>query len=106
MSSLSKRLLLLYLIVIVLLAALGAYNQELHATRIALMAQKVALEAERVELRGRAATVTGPMAVRAWAVERGMVPAAQLGEAAAILRLEPPEVATPQTGLELWTVWR
>jgi hypothetical protein len=105
-SSLLKRLMLLYLTLLLILAALGAHNQALHAERLALLNLKAQRELERVELRGRSAVITGPMAVRAWALSRGMVPVPQLSEAATVMKLNPPVMAVPKTGLEIVTVWR
>lgn len=106
MSSLLKRLMFVYLALVLALAALGAHNQTLRAERVTLLGLKAQRELERVEMRSKSAVVTGPMAVRAWALSRGMVPVPQLSEAANVLKLDPPVRAVPETGLEIVTVWR
>ncbi len=106
MTKLSKRLLIVYVGLLILLAALGAHNQELQSERVYLMQKKAALEDERVELRAQAAAVTGPLAVRAWALEQGMVAVPQGHEATLVPALDPPILSTPPTGLEVKTLWR
>lgn len=106
MTSLSKRLLLLYVGLVLALSALGSHNQALRAERVSLMNYKAQLELKRVDLRAETATVTGPMAVRAWAYGAGMQPATTLQEAMDVAKSEPPIIATRETGLEIRTIWR
>ncbi|MDQ3396397.1 MAG: hypothetical protein M3511_01280 [Deinococcota bacterium] len=102
----SKRLLLGYVGLVLVLAVLGAHNQALRAERVELMAVKSQLEGRRVELRAQAALVTSPMAVRAWAQGRGMVASTYVSETSQVASLHPPSMAVPETGLEIKTVWR
>jgi hypothetical protein len=96
-----------YLVLLLALAALGAWNQHLLATELDAMDRREALRREIVDLRAAAAAVQGPLAVAAWAQERGMVPAPEIERVDHVLPLPAPTVpALPETGLEVRTVWR
>jgi hypothetical protein len=96
-----------YLALLLVLAALGGWNQHLLARELAAMDQREALRREIVDLRAAAAAVQGPLAVAAWAQQRGMVPAPEIDRVDHVLPLPAPTVAPlPATGLEVRTVWR
>jgi hypothetical protein len=96
----------LYLVLLLMLAALGANNQELVERRAALVARKEALLQSVARAEVRAAAVEGPLAVARWSATAGMVPLPE-GRVAAVVAPEPaPEDAPPAGSLELRTVWR
>lgn len=96
-----------YVAMLLGLAALGAWNQHLLAEELDLMDRRETLRREIVDLRADAATIEGPLAVAAWAQDRGMVPAPEVDRVEHVLPLPAP-VASPEqpVGLEVRTVWR
>jgi hypothetical protein len=107
MSKRSRRLVLVYLTLLIALAALGAYNQALYRQHWTLLHLKQERQIELSSLRAEAAHITGPLAVRAWALERGMVstPEGHV-EAQQVIAVRPPQITLPQGGWEIRTVWR
>ena len=106
MTRISQRLLALYLASLLALAALGAHNQLRRGHHEAVLGQKNLLQTQLSALRQEAAGVTGVLAIRSWAVERGMVAAPEalnVGEVDAALA---PRTPLPQGALEVDTLWR
>lgn len=101
-----SRPVLAFLAVMLLLAAAGSVHQRTRIERAELLATKNALVAEMGDLRTAANRVRGPRAVRAWALERGMIPAPENVDTLAVAPLAPPLPTPPSTGLEVTTVWR
>jgi outer membrane biosynthesis protein TonB len=108
MTSLAKRAVLLYALLILVLAVLGAHGQMRyrHNARLLMLKDEalVTLAARRAE----AAAVNGPLAVTTWARSAGMVPAP---EAPDVMQVAPSPVAPPAAQpappyLEIRTVWR
>ncbi len=107
MTRRAARAIATYLVLLLALAALGSWNQRLLATELDALDQREALRREIVDLRAAAAAVQGPLAVAAWAQERGMVPAPEIERVDHVLPLPAPTVPPPpETGLEVRTVWR
>lgn len=96
----------LQLCLLLLLAGLGAYNQQRHQRHRELIRHKELLYAQRSDLRRRAATIIGPAAVRAWARSEGMVPTPEGRPASNVAHLSPPSMSLPELGLEIGTSWR
>ena len=95
-----------YLILLLVLALLGATNQRLYRSQLQLMDQKESLLSEVADTRRRAALVNGPTAVANWAAVSGMVPVPEALESVLVapdnVVLEP----LPTPSLEIRTVWR
>ena len=106
MTKRNGSLLALYLALIITLAALGASNQERHRTHYALLESKRALQYELSDLRSEAAQIKGPLAVRRWALSHGMISSPEGTEATEIASVPTPEPKTPDSGLEVRTIWR
>jgi hypothetical protein len=106
MTRLSQRLVMLYLALLLALAALGAHNQVRRSLHADLLSDKAALQDQISSLRRNAAEVTGALAVRAWAHARGMVPAPEVANVAYVAPAAPPEEAAQPSELEVYTVWR
>jgi hypothetical protein len=106
MSPRVQRLFLLYLGLLVVLAALGATNQQLYRQQATLMTQKAALQVTLSDLRRATAEVTGALAVREWAHARGMIAVPNAKEAYDVAPVPPPEIPILEYGLEVRTVWR
>ncbi len=106
MTKRSQSLITLYLALIIALAALGAYNQDRHRLHFSLLETKRALQYDLSDLRSEAAQVKGPLAVRRWALSRGMISSPEGAEATQIAPVNVPEPKTPETGLEVRTIWR
>ncbi len=102
----AKRWLSLYFALLLGLAILGSYNQQLYRTHRALIDHKEELILQRTELRSRAAKIEGAKYVRAWAELRGMVPVTSLVKAGTISEGGAPRIEYPSSGLELFTSWR
>ncbi len=95
----------LYLILLVGLAAFGTHNQRLYRKQRELINEKSERYILLSDLRSEAATVTGPAAVRAWALARGMTsPEGQ--ETFQVSPVPPPDPPRPPGGLEIRTIWR
>ncbi len=106
MTRTSQRLLALYLACLVALAALGAHNQLNYGRHEALLGQKASLQVQLSSLRQEAAGVTGALAVRRWALKRGMVAAPEALNVRVVTAAPPPITPTIKGKLELYTLWR
>lgn len=106
MTRTSQRLLALYLACLVALAALGAHNQLRHLEHEDLLVQKSTLQAQLSLLRQEAAGVTGALAVRNWALGRGMIAAPEALNIRAVAAAPAPTPPVPRGELELYTLWR
>lgn len=106
MTRLSQRLFMLYLALLLALAALGAHNQVRRSLHADLLSDKAALQTQLSSLRRSAAEVSGALAIRSWAHARGMVAAPEVQNVSEVAPSAPPAVVQPVTGLEVYTVWR
>ena len=106
MTKSSRRLLTLYLGALLALAYLGVQNQAGYHQHEQLLQQKRVLQLQLQGLRRDAALVNGTLAVRQWALKRGMVPAP---EALNIREVEagpaPAAAPLPHGELEVYTLW-
>lgn len=103
----TRRLLYTYLSLMMLLSAFGAYNQKQHMLHWRLMQTKQEHQVLLSDLRAQAAHITGPLAVRQWAIERGMVSTPEGQAALTVYPVPAPSNHLPQAGgLEIRTVWR
>ncbi|MBX3139666.1 MAG: hypothetical protein KF875_02840 [Trueperaceae bacterium] len=95
-----------YLVLLLVLAVMGASNQGLLRHQLDLMDRKEELSASVARARLVAGTVTAPQAVAAWARAAGFVPVPEGGiaVAAAAGSVDVPPVEGPS--LEVRTVWR
>lgn len=107
MSRRSRRLVLGYVCLVLILAAAGAHNQGLYREHWRLLQVKQERQVSLSELRADAAHITGPLAVREWAYERGMVstPEGHL-DAQPVIATPAPQTAVRNGGLEIRTLWR
>lgn len=106
MNGLGRRALPIYLVLLLVLAALGGANQDRLSRELALMDAREAARLEIVELRARAASVEGPLAVSRWAQENGMVPAPEVDALVHVMPIPAPTLADARSHLEVRTVWR
>lgn len=106
MTRTSQRLLALYLACLLALAALGARNQLRYNYHESLLQQKESLQAQLSALRQNAAGISGALAVRSWALERGMVAAPEALNQSDVEAAPAPVTLLPQGKLELYTLWR
>ncbi|MEX2501420.1 MAG: hypothetical protein WD336_03505 [Trueperaceae bacterium] len=101
------RALPVYLVLLLVLAAIGAQNQTLLHEEVALIEERERTRRSVVLLRAEAASVQGPLAVAGWAQEQGMVPAPEADAIEHVLALPGPEPTPPSgSGVEVRTVWR
>lgn len=107
MTRRAGRAIAVYLVCVLVLAALGAWNQRLLASELELMERRETLRRDIVDLRAAAAAVQGPLAVAAWAQDQGMVPAPEIDRVEHVVTLPAPVLPAPtEVGLEVRTVWR
>lgn len=100
------RIVFIYLILIALLAAVGAMNQAKFRTQWQLIDRKESLQLEVAALRIQAATITGPLAVQRWAADNGMVAASESREPRYVHPMPAPHMTLTQPTLEIQTIWR
>jgi hypothetical protein len=108
MTRLAKRLVLTYVLLTLVLAALGSHGQTRYRHHARLLDHK---EEALVTLAGRraeAAAVNGPLSIARWARASGMVPAP---EAPDVMQVAPSPVPPPEARhlpslMEIRTVWR
>ncbi|HEX7003239.1 MAG TPA: hypothetical protein VF168_03535 [Trueperaceae bacterium] len=101
-----SRLVPLYLILVLALAAVGGVNQGRYRYEAQLIERKSELYAHITELRAGAAQVRGPLAVGAWAREQGMVPSPEIELVRHVAPYPAPQTTPLPTGVEVRTVWR
>ena len=106
MTQLSQRLFVLYLALLLALAAMGAHNQARRSLHAQLIADKGALEFQLGSLRKSAAEVTGALAIRSFAHAQGMIAAPEAFSVTEVAPTPAPEFTSPETGLEVRTLWR
>ncbi len=106
MTRSSRNLLALYLSALLVLAYLGVQNQRGYYQHEYLLQQKRTLQAQLQGLRRDAASVNGTLAVRNWALARGMVPAPEALNIREVNPAPAPTVVLPQGELEVYTLWR
>lgn len=106
MTRTSQRLLALYLASLLALAALGAHNQLRYKQHETLLDQKHLLQVQLSTLRRETTGITGTLAVRSWALNRGMVPAPEALNHRYVAAQPAPETPLPHGELEMYTVWR
>jgi len=96
-----------YLVLLLLLALMGAGNQALLHRQSDLMDLKTELTAGVARARHDASAVQGPAAVAAWARAAGLVPVPE-GGAAVLVARDPvaPLPPLPTPSLEVRTAWR
>jgi hypothetical protein len=104
-SKRTQRLFTLYLLLLVLLASLGAISQHLLTEEHKLLGAQTELRQQRGDLLVGAARVNGPLAVRAWAEAHGMVPIPESQPASTLPAVPPPPPQPSLHGLELRTLW-
>jgi hypothetical protein len=102
----AKRWLSFYFALLLGLAVLGSYNQNLYRTHRALIDHKEELIVSRTELRNASGKITGAIPVAAWAEARNMVRVTTLTKAGTIEQGGAPRIQYPSSGLEMFTLWR
>lgn len=108
MTPLGIRAVLVYAVLVLTLAMLGAHGQQRYLAHAELIDAKdealITLAARRAE----AAAVNGPLAITRWAREHGMVPAPEAADVIQVAPspLRPPERTFLPVVLEVRTVWR
>jgi DNA-binding MltR family transcriptional regulator len=102
----SKRWISLYALLMITLACLGVYNQDLYKKHNTLIETKEQLIKDKTELRVAANKINGKLPVIQWAKARGMVSVAVLPQEGISAYIPIPSYQPPTTGLELSTVWR
>jgi hypothetical protein len=102
----AKRWLSFYFALLLGLAVLGSYNQQLFRTHRDLINYKDELIVQRTELRSLSSKITGPLPVAAWAEARGMVRVSGLSRAGTIPQGGAPEVQPSARGVEMFTTWQ
>ena len=106
MTRSSRNLLALYLSALLVLAYLGVQNQRGYVQHEHLLQQKRTLQAQLQGLRRDAARVNGTLAVRSWALNRGMVPAPEALNIREVKAALAPKTVLPHGKLEVYTLWR
>ena len=94
-----------YVVLLLTLAVLGAFNQRQLDRELTLMDTREELRLLVVELRADAASVHGPLAVSRWAQTQGMVPAPESEGLEHVMPLPAPALPDATNGLEVRTVW-
>ncbi len=95
-----------YLVLLLLLALLGASNQALLHRQADLMDLKTDLTSRVAQARQAANVVQGPAAVAAWARSAGFVPVPEGGAAVLAARDTATLPPLPAPSLEVRTAWR
>lgn len=106
MTGRTKRLVVLYLLLMICLAAMGAYNQHLYRTQWRLIDTKKERLHSLSDARHAASSIIGALAVRKWAHEHGMIPSPEGAEAYRVYSAPPPDLTQATGGLEIRTLWR
>ncbi len=105
MTRSSRNLLALYLGALLALAYLGVQNQRGYYRHDYLLQQKRTLQAQLQGLRYDAASVSGTLAVRNWALTHGLVPAPEALNIREVRPAPAPNIALPHGKLEVYTLW-
>lgn len=95
-----------YLLLLLLLAFLGAANQNLYYRQADLIERREALDAELGAARRAAATVIGPLAVAEWAATNQFIPVPEAGDAVLVAAESVELTQLPLPNLEIRTRWR
>ena len=95
-----------YLVLLTVLAIMGATNQGLLNRQVDLIDQKTELSASVARARLAANAISGPHAVARWAVAAGLVPVPEGGLAVLAAADSPTLPTLPTPSLEVSTVWR
>jgi hypothetical protein len=106
MTYTTKRWLGFYFALLLGLAVLGSYNQQLYSKHRSLITHKEELIIERTNLRSESSKITGAIPVRIWAEARGMVPVSSLVKAGEITQGGVPHVQPSSSEVEMFTTWR
>jgi hypothetical protein len=108
MSPLARIATASYMVLLLLLAGIGATSQLRYRTQAQLLDAKEQAIIELVTARAAAAAVNGPLAITTWARQAGMVPAPDAPQLDAVAPGIPaPNAPIPPSGsLEVVTVWR
>lgn len=105
MTYATKRWLGFYFALLLGLAILGNYNQQLYRTHRDLITYKEELIVQRTNLRSESSKITGAIPVRVWAEARGMVPVSGLVKAGQIPQGGVPQVEPSSSEVEMFTTW-
>lgn len=102
-----RRYAMYYVVLLLVLAAMGANNQRLHSQQWRMIDEKEVLLLELSELRAAHGQHFGAPAVRDWAIARGMIAAPEGASRQLVFARPAPElvVPTPQNELEISTHW-
>ena len=106
MSIRTYKLMTVYLGLLLALTWFGSFNQRLYNQQFDMIGQKEALQRKISDLRRSASEVNGPIAVRSWALQSGMVAATEVSDIQNTLPTPAPSFRQPVTGLEMTTLWR
>jgi hypothetical protein len=108
MTPLAVRALVVYVALVLVLAALGSHGQIRYRHNARLLEAKDVAQVLLAERRAEAAAVNGPLAIARWARAAGMVPAPEAPDVIAVAPspLPPPERAIVPSHMEIRTVWR
>jgi hypothetical protein len=102
-----RRYAIYYVVLLLVLAAIGANNQRLHQQQWRMIDEKDVLLLELSELRAARAQFFGAPAVRNWALVRGMISAPEGASRQLVVAKAAPDVYVliPQNELEISTRW-
>ncbi|MGL4608890.1 MAG: hypothetical protein ACRCYY_04270 [Trueperaceae bacterium] len=106
MTYTAKRWLSFYFALLLGLAILGSYNQQLYKTHRNLISHKDDLVTKRTDLSARSSKITGPVPVTTWAESHGMVRVSGLSRAGTIPQGGAPSVEPLHSKVEMYTTWR
>lgn len=106
MTRTGKRAVAVYLLTMVVLAAMGALNQDRLDRYTDLLALKNTLIVESGQLRSQAEAIRGPAAVASWATAAGMIAVPANDGIEYLEAVTGPTAAPAPTGLEVHTRWR
>ncbi len=108
MTPLAKRLAVLFVLLVLVLAGVGSHGQQRYLHQARLLADKDLAVIELAAARSSAAAIQGPLAVTHWARSRGMVPAPDVPDVMPVAPspLPPPARVIQPPSLEVRTIWR
>lgn len=95
-----------YVLLLLVVAAMGMANQRDFALQRSLLNRKADLLEDVALARSAAAVVDGALAVATWARTQGMVPVPEGGPSMLVAPVPAPTDALPVPSLEIRTVWR